>query len=253
MSLGLEKRHQQLLAQAIAAELPRVTVRNKSFIDASGALLLAEEALPHGPKAKDKKLITDLERYISETPVYDFVYQTLTRELDDKYDPKSPSLSLIQLDGYADPKAVADRLVRDFESLPWEYSLHVRLENDFSKLFARNTKAAPISDAVTLVTPDENFLKMFPPPVEPTDPSLTWALPPWAQSHPQSWDLTSMYLRVNAHGFIGEYGETAPLKEAISELKAFCGIAIGLSSPLNKGYFLEAFQFATAARIGRVS
>ncbi len=243
MSLGLHKKCLQRLSEKIAQRLPEIEVKNRMFLDYWTVMLrTAGKILPQTETFKNK-----LEQYISETPVHDFICETLSRELreNQKYDTESQLLPLTQLAGYSDAKVTAERLIQDFESLPWEYSLLVEFANDFGELFAKSVKDCPISDSVTLVTPDEYFAKEFPlkSGIEARDQGLAY-LSYWPSSENpslgsianflsvpyslQKSDKTYSYLQLKVSGFIGYYGDTSPWQEAISLLKTFCGIGIAL-------------------------
>jgi hypothetical protein len=78
MSLGLPQQCQQRLGEKIAEQLPLISVQNKKYLEhwSAAKLRQVESILPqHGP-VKEK-----LEEYISETPIFDFVYETLSKEL----------------------------------------------------------------------------------------------------------------------------------------------------------------------------
>lgn len=251
MSIGLHQNCLQSLSEKIAEQLPEISVQHRMFLERWSMVYLrrAESTLPQNGSIKDK-----LEQYVSETPVSDFVYETLSKELHQgqKYDSETAAISLTQLDGYKDQKAVAERLVRDFESLPWEYSLAIKLNNEFGAFFAKTLKNFPISDSLKLVTPDEDFTKEFPPQsgLEAKNQGLASLLFNYSQaaSSPE-WDQSSSYLQIKANGFIGYYGETSPLREAVSLLKAFCGIGIALRllkvnytyrhASINAGFFIH--------------
>lgn len=228
MSLGLHQNCRQQLIEKIAGYLPRVKVKNRIFLERKSALilLLAESTLPETGPLKKK-----LDGYIGEMPIFDFIYETLSRELYDNqsYDSDSPSLPLTVIQGYEDPTAVAERLVHEFDSLPWTYSLAIKCDNDFGELFAQTIKNYPISDTTRLITPDEAHSAAYPlvSGIEARDRTIAGGglLTIFA---PPSWDKSSTYLQIDVNGFIGKYGETAPLENAISFLKAFCGIGIAL-------------------------
>lgn len=239
MSVGLHEKCQQCLSEKIAEHLPQVKVRNRMFLERRSAVMLlqAESILPQSGAIKHR-----LELYISERPVFDFIYETLSRELQEnqQYDSESPSLFLTEIEAYEDPKAVAHRLVRDFESLPWEYSLAIKLDNDFGELFSKTVKDYSICDSVKLITPKDEFAKTFPlrseikarviPLVDALDLSsmASSVLGLSSMFNPQEWDRLSTYLQIKVTGFIGQYSDTAPLEKAISLLKAFCGLGIAL-------------------------
>jgi hypothetical protein len=47
-------------------------------------------------------------------------------------------------------------------------------------------------------------------------------------SGPQAWEEGSLYLQIDALGFIGLYGGTNPHEEAVRTVRAFCGLGIAL-------------------------
>jgi hypothetical protein len=234
MSLGLNRKCRQRLIEKITELLPKVNVQKRMFIDkkSSEILMLPESILPQqGP------IHEQLKQYISETPIYDFVYETLSRELLEyqQYDSKSVTLSLTKIAGYNEPNVIAERLINDFDSLPWEYCLSIKLENDFGELFEKSIKSFSICDSIKLIVPDDNFCKEFPlrSGIEARDQSLspgTWltGLTGLSGLSPAEWDQSSTYFQVRVTGFIGKYGETTPLMEAISLLKSFLGVGIAI-------------------------
>ena len=130
MGIGLHQSCLRSLSNKIAEQLPKINVQNRMFLEgwSTTHLRQVDSTLPQTGKIKEK-----LKQYVSERPVSDFVYETLSKELHQgqAYDAESAEISLTQLEEYTDPKAVAERLARDFESLPWEYSLSVKLDNEF--------------------------------------------------------------------------------------------------------------------------
>ncbi len=237
MGIGLHQDCLQSLGNKIAERLPKISVQNKMFLErwSTSCLRRVESTLPQTGPIKEK-----LEQYVSETPVSDFVYETLSKELHQgqTYDTESAEISLTQLDDYKDPKAVAERLVRDFESLPWEYSLAIKLDNEFGALFAKTLKKYAICDSMQLVTPDEAFTKEFSiqSEVETKEQGLgiqslglgSLMLPNYLRAASPDWSQSSCYIQIKTSGFIGYFGETSPLRDTITSLKAFCGIGIAL-------------------------
>jgi hypothetical protein len=232
MSIGLHEKCLKRLREKLAELLPGVLVTNGMFLDGSAQEVLCEldTIIPQGEKK------SQLEQFVSESPVSDFIYDTISKELsqrshyDDSPDPVPITRLSGYLTGYEDPEAAADRLVREFESLPWQYTLTIKLDNAFGSLVANTFKKFTICDAMELLTPDENFIKEFTIPA-PGKPdlglgSLLAQLVPNARPTVSAWDKAAGYLQINTSGFIGFYSETAPLQEAISLLKAFCGIAL---------------------------
>jgi hypothetical protein len=235
MVLGLHKNCRERLIEKITELLPQVKVQNRMFIERKSAvvLILAESILPQSGPINGR-----LKQYISETPIFDFAYETLSQELSEnqQYDSESPSLPLNEIEGYNEPNVTANRLIQDFETLPWEYCLSIKLENDFGELFAKTIKDYSICDSIKLIVPGDNFSEEFPlsSGIEARDrnlsggPLLTGLAGLLAGLFLLQWDQLSTYLQIKVIGFIGKYGETTPIVEAISLLKAFCGIGIAL-------------------------
>ncbi len=230
MSLGLHEKCQAQLREKIAACLPEIRAIHRMFIEPSSVSRLrkVEGSLPQG------EIRRKLERYISEAPIFDFVSGRLSRELDQgqKYDSSSADgFPLTELEGYADPNAVAARLVEEFESLPWDYMVTLRLRNDFGELLAREVKHFDFSDSVRAAEASEGFQKEFPiyrdrekeaalgyvasMLVDPTERVV-------------EWDPSCAYLQTQTSGFVGHYGVTAALQQAIDGVKTFCGLGIAL-------------------------
>jgi hypothetical protein len=106
MSLGLHSDCRKRLEEKIAEQLSQLKVESRMFLEqgSTAALILAESVLPERGKIKDQ-----LVQYIGEFPIHDFVYETLSRELNEneKYDAGAPLLSLTELEDYKDSTSVA--------------------------------------------------------------------------------------------------------------------------------------------------
>lgn len=232
MALELHKQCRERLVEKVSEVLGRVKVQNHMFLErrSTVSLFLAEEVLPGTGPLKKR-----MDQYVSETPLYDFLYETLSRELyeQQEFDSNFPLANLTDLSEYKDTKSVAQRLITDFESLPWKYALTIRVENDFGQLFAQSIKEFQLGDCLTLITPSEGFIQQYPlqSGIEARDRAIsgqTSLLGLLGAPKSEEWDKASTYLQIKVSGFIGKYGETTPLEDGISLLKAFCGLAIAL-------------------------
>lgn len=198
------------------------------FIDRKSAiwLMLAEAILPERGPTRD-----NLAQYIGETPVFEFVYEVLAKELHEnqKYDSETPSSQLVEISEYKDPEATANRLVDLFVTLPWEYTLSIKFENEFSELFSESIKQYELTDSLRIVTPNDEFIKAFPlkSGIEARDRSVS-GLGLLSILQDPTWDENASYLQIETSGFIGHYGDTTPLDDSISVLKQFCGLGIAL-------------------------
>ncbi|MEA1995862.1 MAG: HEPN domain-containing protein [Campylobacterota bacterium] len=233
MRLNLHPECKKGIIKILSEQLPNVRVRNKVFIEIESAYGLsntAEKSLPQNIKNQLE------QQYIGEIPLFNFIYETLSRKLYEtqKYNPEIPSIKLTEIKGYQDPTAVATRLVKSFDSLPWEYFLTIKFKNDFGELFCGTIKQYSFCDSIRLTTAGQDLKDNFPlkSGIEARDRSLssgrldlTRSLPP---PKPQEWEENATYFQVRVSGFIGGYGGTVPVEEAVSTLKSFCGLSIAL-------------------------
>ena len=228
MSLHLHEKCKARLVEVIGELLPNILVQNNMFIDRKSAIMLirAESVLPEFGPIKES-----LEQYIGETPVFDFLYEFLGKELHEnqKFGLETPVSKLVELDTYKDPKSTANRLVDLFDSLPWEYTLSIKFENEFSELFSQNFSKYNLTDSLRIISPDDEFNKAFPlqSGIEARDRSVS-GLGLLSISQKPQWDEKAAYLQIETSVFIGHYGGTTPLDDSISILKQFCGLGIAL-------------------------
>ena len=228
MSLGLDPKCKERLVEKIAELLPQVNVQNRMFLDRKSAvvLLLAESTLPERGPIKDK-----LSQYIGEAPFFEFLYGLLSQELSEKqeYDSDTPTIKLTEIEDYNDPLSVARRLVEDFESLPWEYTLSIKMENDFGELFKKAINEYAMSDKIKLIAPYDRFTEEFSlqSGIKARD-RLLGGLGLLSGLTTPEWEKESSYLQIKVSGFIGKYSYSAALDDAVALLKAFCGIGLAL-------------------------
>jgi hypothetical protein len=218
-----------------------MNVENNMFItsDWLGSLSAADQALPQRGNLRDA-----LHAYISETPVDDFVFGILSRELHEtqKYDSKAPTVKLSELPGYTDIQGIASRLIQDFQSLPWEYALSLPLPAEIGGAL-RTVQDRTISEEMRLPVPDGAFSIEYSPTsgIEARDwglsrvvenPSSPSTLAAFAELSPERrppiWDPATAHLQIYVKGFIGIFGPTTPAEDAIDYVKAFLGIGIAL-------------------------
>lgn len=243
MSLNLHPQCLARLSEAIAVALSEVTVEHDMFINHRSAMSIfdAESVLPQNGEIRDA-----MQRYVSESPVFDFVYETLSRELYETqtYDSEKPITRLTELDGYGDVQTVATRLAGEFSSLPWQYSLVIPLPGKIGRIFAKATGNYPISDFMRLVTPDDAFSAEYPlvSGIEKRDRGLFGGLRGlggWGSQaatlmglmqgyEAPKWDTETAHLQIYVKGFIGKYGAMTPAEDAVDYAKALFGIAIAL-------------------------
>ncbi len=232
MALNLHPECRTRLVEKLVEGLPKIETQNGMFLDRESqvpALLAANQVLPKTGRLRDQ-----LVAYVDEYPILDFVGETLSTELleRDQYLRDTPSIKLIDIEGYGDTQKVAQSLVERFESLPWQYTLSVELPADVSAVFSRLGAEFPLSDQMRLVCPTADFIARYP--LKSKDENRHKRIharggtllggPP---ADPE-WNGGSVYLLVDTEGFIGTYGSTKPAWDAMAMLRAFCGCAVAL-------------------------
>jgi hypothetical protein len=231
MTLKLHQKCKEQLINVLKEQLPKITVSNRKFLDRKSAIYLffAEKVLP---ESGDLKI--NLARFIGESPVYDFIYETLVRELSEqqKYDSESVNLELTKLAEYENPEVVATRLVQDFESLPWQYTFTITFHKEISESLLSSIVSKNLSRYMRISRIDESFSKNYPlnSGIEERDRSLAGRSLLSALLIPieNEWEKDSLCLQFTQEGFVGYYGDTETTETVRDNLKAFCGLGIAL-------------------------
>lgn len=226
--------HADCLAQlraSLAQQLPNASARHGMFLTpiSSAYLFLAQTALPTTGRLHAKLL-----KLIGESPFVDFVSGTLARELFEtqQFQADEGPVPLISIPAYADVPALADRLVRDFSTLPWTYAVTAPLPETFSEVFCSHIRQMNLSGTISISCGDEAFSATFPlqSGIEKRDDAIASAglLSSLLLGNKPRWKSDRAYLQVSVEGFIGKYTSTEPLLDAIGVLRAFYGLALAL-------------------------
>ncbi|HEX8774905.1 MAG TPA: hypothetical protein VF735_15130 [Pyrinomonadaceae bacterium] len=206
--------------------LTRTKINNNLFIEYKTFNELADLDLqlakkPIGKLSKD---------YVTDSPLVDFLFEVLAEEIHGsrKYDSQVEPILLTEIEKYKDPHSLADRLVKDFESLPREYKLYIKLPIFFFKEIL-GTERFELSSALSLVYPSEEFKSSFPPPIYEPRRRRSFSLFSFAKETEQrlDWDYR-VYCEVSIQGFIGIYEDTSPIKRCSFLVRAFCGLSLAL-------------------------
>jgi hypothetical protein len=151
MPLNLHAGCRKRLVETLTAGLPAVWTNNGMFLD-RGSLIVgvfqAEEVLPKAGALRER-----LISYVDDFPIIEFVSETLAVELweRDEYLSDTPSVRLVELNGYTDAGEVAHALVEKFESLPWQYALTIQLPTALTELLSHFILDFPLSNNLRLV------------------------------------------------------------------------------------------------------
>ncbi|EEX94061.1 hypothetical protein VIOR3934_08376 [Vibrio orientalis CIP 102891 = ATCC 33934] len=230
MSLNIHQRCKERLIEVIAEHLGNVLVKNKIFIERASCigLLAAESILPHSGDIKET-----LKDSIGEIPIFDFVYESLSRELAENivYDSTLPLVKLTDIEGYQDVVEIATRLVHEFDSLPWQYTFSIEMNSDMAKLLHENIGEYEVSENMTIRKSDADFSSTYPPMsgIEERDKSISnRGLGLLSLFTEHSWNDSGAFLQIKNNGFVGQYGSAETHTQVIEKLKSFCGLGIAL-------------------------
>lgn len=161
MPIGLHSKCQDRLKQLLVEKLVHIRVDKNVFLNYQSTLGLASsnKVLPDTGQHHDK-----LQNYIGEDPLFDFVYETLSRDLYENgtYDPEKTATPLQEFPNYTDLKSVASRLVDDFESLPWSYLISFELPKSIGESFRGAISSYSLTSALRVVAPTEENDSLYP-------------------------------------------------------------------------------------------
>lgn len=231
MSLELNQNCQNRLVESIAEQLRTVMVNNEVYLDtrSMGGILDCEQKLSRTEKQK-----RFLEKYIGDTPLYDFIFETLSRDINEngEYNSKSESSALSSNPRFADLNVAAKRLIEEFNTLPWKYVVWYEINPALGKIIREHASEQAISDNIQVVSPDPKFGQKFPlmSGLKQRDERLysryDFLFPSVEKAE---WNQETAYLRFDTEGFIGMYGKSTPIEEIIFSLKAFFGLCLALN------------------------
>jgi len=232
MALNLHEGCIRRLKEVLAEALAEIRVEHQTYIDfpTTTRLFDAGNVLP-----QKGKQAAQIQEFVSETPIHDFVFSILARELSETHDYKSdaPASALREFPEYRDIGALASRLATDFDSLPWDYTITTPLQNDFAKLLANTGHSYKLSDEVFTVAPTKELVERFPL-ASGNEKRDRWLRGgtlfasllriPTAEKYNEN----AAHIQIRVRGFIDKYASTQPFERARSTLKAFFGLALAV-------------------------
>lgn len=230
MSINLRPEIRSPLAEKLADILAKTEVANGYFLDHKyfDELNELEQRLQ-----RKTETWRQAEDYISDRPFVDMFFEQLSEwfQKNRKYDLQKEKVLLNTFSEFTDTTSVAERLIQDFESLPWEYKCFVTLPL-FNLKEALSEQQHKLSDALSLIFSDEQHQLSFPAPqFEPPArkiPLFSFNFGKADRESTLNWVDYFPYLEVSVSGFIGIYEETSPLKKVSLLIRSFCGLALAL-------------------------
>jgi len=231
MSLELNQRCKERLKEKLLEVLLQVEVENNFYLKPWVKYYFnsLEIILPQKGPLKDK-----LEKFIGDNPFSEFVYDYLSKELIkiDKYTANEKEKPLSSIPEFSDTSSLADNIIEAFDSLPWEYSISININNELTELFNKEIKEFSLSNSIKLITPNDTFTKNYPfvtkegkksETLENTKGIINVLVP-----KPLNWENNGLYLNILANGLIRKYGDTESNEYVLNIIKSFFGLGIAL-------------------------
>jgi hypothetical protein len=178
----------------------------------------ADRALPQTGPVRER-----VTEFVGENPVSTFVYHRLARELLAARDGPGGDnvVALSTLPGYADSAAVAARLIDEFESLPWDYVVSLKMPASFSGVFVPHIGSTRLSDTLDIIVPSADYAT-----THPITEAAGLLLTGYASI--TTWDQEGCYLQLRTRGFIAPRAATAPMDGFTNTVRAFAGLGVAL-------------------------
>ena len=226
MALNIHPECRNSLIDTLAEALEKARVNNKSYLNRKSLyhLFKVEDVLPQRGKIKK-----DLEAYIGESPIFDFVYGKLSRDLNENetYNPDFPDQLLSDNPNYSDIRALSTSLVNELESLPWKYCFTFQLNSSIGQ--HATDELIPLTENIRAIKKGAELVTNFQleSGVEKRDRYLHGG-GLLGLASPQSWSDDSLYIQIFTEGFVGKFVSTTPEVLAIDTFKSIVGILVAL-------------------------
>ena len=229
MSLGLHNNCKARLKEVLIETLPNIVVTNNMFIqrETANKLYSTDSILP-----RNQKIRNELEKYIGESPFYEFIVSYLSKQLLTKqtFDSNAKDKRLIEIERYSDLSETANQMVELFDSLPWEYTVSFQIENDFGTIFRDHIKEFKLSNNVFFNVPSDKFIKEYPL-IDENGKSgevMNSSGNPFGILFPSTfiWSKECTYLNIITQGYIDNYRLTTTFKNVELLFKAIIGLGI---------------------------
>ncbi len=228
--LGLHRDCIRRLREVVATAIPSIEVSRGAILTPASLTLLrsADDVLPQSGTIHER-----LMNFVSDTPASTFIYHRLNRAvlgLGLAWKGDAPRVQPLQsIPAFRNPTAVSKRIVDEFASLPWNYSIALAMPKALADLITPEGRVITLSERMILVAPNDAYQAAYPVPSE-DNTSTQWSVYRFV---PDGTTKGNAYLKLEATGFISSHGTTATLETVQSTMKEFAGlgIALGLFAP----------------------
>ena len=231
MGLDLHPECLSRLNQFVAEHLPGVRIDHGMFLNYPSMLPLfpVQKILP-----RSRTLTESLQRYVGENALYTFLSESIARDIYEanQYSEEKEGPPLVSFPNYSNPAEAAKRLIDDFNTLPWTFIVSLEIPNPLGNTFRNTSGNFSLSDSFRLVCPDDKYTQSLPlkSGIEQRNKLLFGGTTLLTRGFEREarWSQETAYLQTVVRGFIGLFADTAPLEQAIAELKGFFGLGIAV-------------------------
>jgi hypothetical protein len=234
MTIDLHPEAITRLRELIIEGLGTVRVRNNSVLDyrSLGKLSKLDAALPDRKSAVRRQL----EAYISEEPISDFVADVLARGLSARPYGRDTVVPLTRLREYSDRPKVAEEILNAFTSLPQHYALLVEIPDDIGRMLHRALGQSQIqlSRSMRLLLKHPEAPQEFPQGFQESQRTSLLGL------HKDGIAADEFYVQANVSGYLQLYGTSTPFQDFQDTVKSIYGLLVANVLVSIKAYYFAA-------------
>lgn len=226
MSIHIHPECRKRLIEFLSITLPKLEVTWNNLLDyqTTDILLKLDDILT------DAKITKQLKQYIGERPLYSFTTDIITEILyENYYNEDHQANVLTDLPEFRDPQLLAEKIITELETLPWEYTFFVRVPFDFSKKFIGLLNGAEykFTDTFSLIHPSDELKNDFPFSLKHHYNMIKYlgSDPPSIKGWPDY-----LYFKYKTYGFVNNYSKNPTVFDFKLTIRSFLGINLALSS-----------------------
>ena len=145
------------IIEELVKHLPEITVSNNIYIniDKSPSLIEIDKILP-----SSGELIENYRSWIDESPLIIFIMEELELKLKQtaEYSSEVDDKNIFDILSNYSHELLANRLIDDFENLPRQYKVYIKLNDSFKQLLNFFGNEIIITPSIKIILINESFL-----------------------------------------------------------------------------------------------
>ena len=228
--MEIHKDCKKRLLEELVRYLPGLTVSNNKYLNYKSTyrLLEIDKILP-----SSGELIKKYFGMIDETPFYTFITEEMQRKLKDyEYKLDEKDKNYLELISEFDYNSFATKLISDFEKLPKDYKLFIKLPEKLNTLlkYYDNTEIV-LNDELKIIKLNDDFIlnnNIKTVSKEVVEGIFKFNFTDYESDH-NYLDKDKLYLELTAKGYIGDYYSTETVLNSLNVVKYFFGLGLARS------------------------